>query len=258
MKKLKFIVSAAIICSPLMANANNTSYILAARQINLFAAQDRVADMAANVNTTGFKAEKDVFGELPKNIHNREKLSFSQISTTTRDTTQGGMVSTGRALDAAIKGAGYFMVRGPYGDLFTRAGNFAVSPEGVLVTQEGYPVIGGGGGQVEFSETDSDIVIHDDGLVTANREERGQIGVFVFENEQSLVRAGKGYYISKESPQVAINYIVAQGMLEESNVNSVSAMTNLIEVSRGIEKIKKLQDSQQELQLNIIRSLSRY
>lgn len=236
----------------------NISYIMATSKANLFKKQDSIADMVANANTTAYKAEKDVFGELLVNTDRNERLSFSEISVVQRDNSQGALQSTGRALDAAIVGKGYFMVETPLGTRYTRAGNFRINVDGALVTQEGYPLIGPGGGQVEFSETDTNIEIKKDGLVTANGEERGQIGVFMFENEQLLEKSGQGLYRSNfEDPQPAEEYEVAQAMLENSNVNSVTAMTELLDVARSIDSIKQLEKRHHDLQRNMIRTLTK-
>jgi flagellar basal-body rod protein FlgF len=244
-------------CISASASANNISYVIAAREAALLKTQDRIADMVANVNTSAFKEEQDSYAEQPVRLNNGKKLSFSTISTTTRNTLQGGINTTGRQLDIAINGPGYFMVETPYGTRYTRAGNLKISTEGALITKEGYPLVGPGGGQVELAENDIDITIRDTGLVTVGQEERGQIGVFTFENEQLLVKEGEGLYRTDQSPSVTEESKIVQGALETSNVNSVTAMTDLIEVSRKIELAKQLQANYHDLQINMIRSLAR-
>lgn len=250
-----FICLAFCVC--FNASANNISYVLAAREKALLSTQDRIADMAANVNTSGFKAEKDSYTETPRRLANGKKLSFSTISTTTRDTTLGTMMTTSRQLDIAINGPGYFMVDTPRGVRYTRAGNLKISPEGTLMTKEGFALLGPGGGQVEFAETDIDVTIRDTGLVTVGQEERGQIGVFIFEKEQALIKEGDGIYRSSETPSSTEESKIIQGALESSNVNSVTVMTDLITVSRKIELAKQLQANNHDLQVNMIRTLAK-
>lgn len=240
-----------------IASASNLTYIMAARQNDLMSSQSRIADKAANTNTTAYKAENDIYGELTTRLDNRKNLSFSNISTTIRDTSQGSMQVTGRQLDIAINGPGYFMVSTPLGLRFTRAGNLKTTSEGVLVTQGGNPLLGSGGGQVEFAEGDTDISIREDGSVTAGVEERGQIAVFVFADEQALIREGEGLYRTDQTPVVAEKSKIAQGMLEDSNANSVRTMTDLIEVSRNIETVKSVQSDYHQMQMDILRRLAR-
>ncbi|MCE3233120.1 MAG: flagellar basal-body rod protein FlgF [Rickettsiaceae bacterium] len=243
------------------AYANNITYLLAAKETQLFKTQNRIADMAANVNTTAFKSEADMYSELPKRLADGKALSFSKISNTTRNISQGGATSTGRQLDVLIDGPGYFMVDTPRGVRYTRAGNFKIGPEGTLITKEGYPVVGPGGGLVEFvvefAENDIDVTIRDTGLVTVGVEERGQIGVFIFENEQAMVKEGEGLYRTDEVPLVTEESKIVQGALEDSNVNSITVMTDLVSVSRKIESTKQLQANYHDLQLDMIRKLSK-
>jgi flagellar basal-body rod protein FlgF len=256
--KIKFFIFALLLIINSNAFAtNNISYVVASRQADLFNTQDRLADMIANVNTNSFKKETNNYGELPVQVDHNKRVSFSQISSTKRDPSQGGINTTSRQLDAAIAGPGYFMVETPRGNRYTRGGNFQISRDGQLVTNEGYVVKGAGGGQVEFAEQDIDIKITEDGLVTANGEERGQIGIFVFQNEQGLIREGQGFYKSSETPTPGVDSKIVQGALETSNVNSVTAMTELMEVSRQIEVIRKMQADYHDSQINVIRTLSR-
>lgn len=246
----------AISISATAAYADNTTYILTARQNNLLKNLDRIADMTANVNTTGFKVEKDVFTEYPKATSVKEKLSFPQIGKTVRDDSQGGMALTGKQLDIAIAGQGYFMVTTPYGPMFTRNGSLTVSKDGLLVNQDGYPITSPGGGQIELTEKDVDISIKEDGQVRSGDEERGQIGVFVFDNDELLERVGKGLFRTSQPTKVSENFRIAQGMLETSNVNSVTSMTSLVDVSRNIENIDKLASSHNDMQINMIRKMA--
>lgn len=236
--------------------ADNINYVLAARQNDLSKNMNRIADMTANVNTTGFKVERDVFSEFPKRTSANEQLSMTNIATTTRDQSQGVMMTTGRVLDVAISGRGLFMINTPFGQMFTRNGSFMISKDGVLVNQSGYPVAGPSGGQVEFTEKDISISIKEDGIVTAEGEERGQIGVFTFDHYALLERVGAGLFKTNEVPKPAEEYKLAQGMLEGSNVNSVTAMTDLINVSRGVERVIKLASSRNEMQMDMIRKMA--
>lgn len=239
------------------AYANNISYVLAARQADLFKTQDRISDLVANVNTTAFKSEKDVYSEYRKRVDDGSKISFSEIKTTKRDTSQGPLNVTGRQLDVAINGPGYFMVETPRGVRFTRAGNLQISSEGSLTTKEGYTLVGPGGGSVEISEEDVDITIRENGLVTAGTEERGQIGIFVFADDQLMIKEGKGLYRTSQAAEVSEESKVVQGMVEGSNVNSVTSMTNLISVSRSIETVKRMQQDFHGLQIRSIRTLAK-
>jgi flagellar basal-body rod protein FlgF len=238
------------------ARADNITYILTARQATLMKNMDRISDTVANANTTAYKAESDIMTEVKKRPSNRENLSFTTIGKTVRNTTQGNMVKTNRPLDVAISGPGYFMAITPYGPMYTRNGNFMVDKDGVLVTQDGYPLSGQSGGQVTFTDKDTDIEIKDDGQVKSGIEERGQIGVFIFENESLLKRVGGSLYQTSQSPLNPDKFTLVQGMLENSNVNSVTSMTDLVTVSRNFENITKMSAVHDQMQLEMIKKLT--
>jgi flagellar basal body rod protein FlgG len=256
-KKLTVTFSLVLIFSSSPSFADNTFYVLAARQGDLQKTMNRIADMVANVNTTGFKSESDVYSELSRQMDRKENVSFGKIADTKRDYSQGALISTKRDLDVAINGSGYLMVETPRGVRYTRGGNLKIDSEGTLVTKEGFPLLGPGGGRVELTETDIDIVIRDNGLVSAGVEERGQIGVFEFEDEQALIKEGQGLYKTDQNATLSETSKIVQGMVEASNVNSVRAMTDLIEVSNNIEIVKKMQTDIHDIKINSIRTLTR-
>lgn len=240
---------------------SSVSYVLSGQQRNLFKTQSRVADHVANVNTSGYKAARNVFSELV--VHKgaaSNDTSFAKIEKVHRDFSQGEMKATYRDLDVAIQGPGFFRLETPLGERYTRAGDFVVNERGVLVSKEGYPVIGPGGGFIELAEGDTNISIKEDGLLSANGEERGQIGIFQFnsQDQQLLRRAGNGLYISNGiEPEISDSSKIAQGMLEGSNVSSVKEMSTLIEVSRRIEENKSLLKGYHDNQMSMISQLSR-
>ena len=238
---------------------DNTSYILASRQNDLFKMQDRIADSVANVNTTAFKQERDFASYMTYEAGDSKDVAFAHLFATKRDTSEGPFKQTHRTLDLAIKGDGFFRVETPLGARFTRAGNFTLDTNGNLVTQQGYLVVGPGGQQTTLLPEDRDIKIKEDGVVVVgqDQEARGQIGVFIFSDTQQLERVGQNLYKSKEEGVPSEEAKINQGMLELSNVNSVATMTELIDISRQIARTKSLIDSQHQMELDAIKRLAR-
>ena len=115
-------------------------------------ALDTIANNLANVSTAGFRASHNVFGSVlatmgnsPLSILNQDANDFGVLSGTHLDTSQGALVPTGNDLDVAIEGSGYFAVQTAAGPVYTRGGNFRVSPQGQLITAAGDPVLGDNG-----------------------------------------------------------------------------------------------------------------
>ena len=121
---------------------------------------NQIANNLANVNTTGYKQDNlafhDTFMRFAHDhcVNARTHLRGEQVwpdphiiakprlSDQAVDFSQGSLVPTGNQLDLAITGDGFFQVRTPEGDYLTRNGRFQVSPEGTLVTEQGYAVLG--------------------------------------------------------------------------------------------------------------------
>ena len=115
-----------------------------------------IANNLANVGTTGFKRDRANFATLAyQDMRVAGQRSSGEtayatglnlgtgvaVQSTSQIMTQGALNTTGNGFDLALDGEGYFAVQLPGGQTgYTRAGNFTVSAEGQLVTQQGYPV----------------------------------------------------------------------------------------------------------------------
>src|ERR1700712_4866333 len=103
-----------------------------------------ISNNLANVNTTAFKKDRAAFETLAYQTEYATGLNLGtgvKIQGTARIDTQGSFAQTGNSLDLALDGDGYFQVQMPGGTLgYTRAGNISRSPEGLMITSEGYQV----------------------------------------------------------------------------------------------------------------------
>ena len=241
------------------------SYIMLSRQLGLFRQMDTVANNVANSNTTGFKSQKVLFNEFLMGAKgNTRNSSFTYDVATVKDMAPGAITTTGRSMDAAINGKGFFAVTSPLGDRYTRKGSFTIDGQGTLVTPEGF-VVKGTSGPIVFDETDREIAIREDGTVVAIvdggiQEERGTISIVKFQNEVLLKEAGNGLYTAEETPIGAletVDFKVVQGALEGSNVNAVTELTNMIAINRSVGLTSKFLGDVNELQRKAISTLSR-
>lgn len=243
---------------------NNSIYLALSKQTALFRQMSVVANNVANANTDGFRSESVMFNEYMVNAGNSGKISFVNDAATITSTAPGTFIDTGRSLDAAIKGKGFFQVETPLGTRYTRQGNFLTDATGNLVTPDGYPVQGEGG-PITLVEGDSQIVIREDGMITAKSatgqvEERGRLAVMKFENETAMKQAGQSFYISDEAPVAAElneDFTIAGGMLEQSNVNSVSEITSMIKINRSVGTTSKIMSDLHELERRAVSVISK-
>lgn len=241
----------------------NAAYIGLSRQMTLRRELDIAANNIANADTTGFKVEQLLLGaEVGNRARNhaiRPGASFVLDNGVGRDFSQGSLEQTGRALDFAIEGEGvFFRIEDAGGEAYTRDGAFTISPEGVLVTKAGRPVLGDGG-PITIDPAQGAITVGDDGTISQAGTIIGTISLARFEDLGVLSKDGDGLYrnASNAAPIDAAGAQVRQGMLEGSNVNPLIEITNLIEISRAYERATKMVENVQELSRRSVERLGR-
>jgi flagellar basal-body rod protein FlgF len=248
----------------------NMNLVGLSRQMTLQRQMDVVANNIANINTTGFKAERTLFQEYlspsarEDNFTGRDRrVSFVQDRATMHDFTSGPMEQTKNPLDVAIDGKAFLAVQTPAGERYTRDGGLQINSQGQLVTVSGAPVLGTSG-PIVFQQTDHDINISQDGTVTVlegtNRIDsvRGKIRLAAFAQPQQLVKEGSNLYSAAPgvTAQPAANVKVNQGFIERSNVNSVSEMSRMIEVTRAYTELSSMLQSQADARKTAIEKLA--
>jgi flagellar basal-body rod protein FlgG len=232
-----------------------------------------ISNNLANVNTTGFKKDRAAFETLayqtvtaPGAASTAESKYATglnlgtgvRVQGTARIDTEGSLQTTGNSLDLALDGDGFFQVQLPGGQLgYTRAGNFSRSPEGLLITSEGYQVMPG----ITVPEGTTSISIGTDGTVSATvpgqteAQNLGQIQIANFPNTAGLQSTGDNYLIetaSSGAPNMGVpgedgRGKIRQGMLEGSNVNVVEELVDMIETQRAYEVNSKMISATDEM-----------
>jgi len=219
----------------------NTTYIALSRQIGLRREMDIVAQNIANANTPAFKGERMIFREFLSTPDTGEQLSFVEDVGTARDTSNGPLVSTGNALDVAITTEeGFFVVDTPLGERFTRHGRFQLDADGILVTSSGYPVQGDNG-EIEIDGEEGPVSIAADGTISNPEGTIGQLRVVTFENPQLLQKAANGLYTTPPDvePEDIEDPQLAQGMIEESNVQPILELTRMMAIHRTHDSVSR-------------------
>ncbi len=195
----------------------------------------------ANMKTAGYKKQEITFEEyLLKQAD--DTMRTAKGEKVWGDFSQGTIHKSDNPLDFAIEGEGYFVVQTPRGNLYTRAGNFSLNENYQLVTQQGYPVLADGA-PVELQDTTGkDIWLTQDGYFFVDERQGARLDIVTFQNQQGLKRLGENLFeqTGDSGPaQPADQRRVAQGYIEESNVNPVKSMINLIDLYRGYEAQQK-------------------
>lgn len=216
----------------------------------------------ANMRTTGFKKYRAEFQDLLYQDLRRTGASTStagttvpvgiqigsgtRIAATSRIMTQGSVENTGKDLDVAVRGEGFFQVNLPDGRVgYTRDGSFEIDANGQMVTVDGYAVVPG----ITFPQDTRSISINKEGQVqvtvgnTTTLTTLGQLTLARFVNKAGLEPIGDNFFVetgASGAPQVATpgnaGYgTLLQNHLEMSNVNAVNEISDLIAAQRAYE-----------------------
>lgn len=246
-----------------MRALNTAATGMQAQQLNV----EVIANNIANMNTTGFKRQRAEFQDLLYQTVERMGVTSSDAGTIVptgvqvgvgvkagsvyRITEQGGLSQTNNQYDMAIQGDGYFIVQLPDGrDAYTRAGNFSLSADGQIVTEEGYTVSPG----VSVPQEAISVSINRVGVVQAILADGsppadvGALEMARFVNPAGLDAIGDNMFLETPASGTAnrgqpgqVGFgTLQQGFLETSNVNAVSEISNLITAQRAYEMNSKV------------------
>jgi flagellar basal-body rod protein FlgF/flagellar basal-body rod protein FlgG len=207
-------------------------------------ALETIANNLANVSTVGFRANHNVFSSLlattgnsPLSVLNQDANDYGVLSGTQLDTSQGALVKTGNTLDLAMEGPGYFVVKTDAGPVYTRGGNFRISPQAQLVTAAGDPVMGDN--NLPITLIGAPISISPDGTISTNGAISGRLKMVEFAPSADVQSAGGSYYKAPTAAAVAATRSqVRQGSLENSNVNPMTTAVELITAQRDVETMR--------------------
>lgn len=239
-----------------------------------------ISNNLANMGTTGYKRRRAEFQDL---IYQNLRRVGSQSNDTGsvlpsgaqvglgvrtaavyRISEQGNLQQTENRFDLAIRGNGYFQIQMPSGEIaYTRDGTFALSPEGVMVTAEGFVVQPG----ITIPAAARDVTINASGEVLARLDGQvapqnvGQIQTAIFANEGGLEAIGDNLFLATPgsgqaqaaAPGQPGHGSVMQGFVETSNVNTVQEITSLITAQRAYEMNSRVISASDEMMSTLTR-----
>lgn len=237
---------------------DNAVYTSLNRQSGLMREMQAVANNIANLSTTGFRREGVIFAEYVASLGRDEPpLSMANAEGRMVDLSQGVLQQTGGTFDLAIEGEGFFMIATPDGNQLTRAGAFTRSPEGELVTAEGFRLLDGGGGPMSVPPDAGNITVAQDGTLSADGQPLAQVGLFVPQEPGDLFHTGGTRFQTRREPEPMEGGTIFQGFLEGSNVNAVGEITRMIEVQRAYEMGQGFLDAEDNRIRSVTQTLGR-
>ena len=225
---------------------------------------DVISNNLANVNTAGFKKDTVVFEAFPEILTKRIKDTPSNTNPSGRLGTmelgsdigevftyygQGQLVKTDNIFDMAIKNSdnAFFTVEVPDAngnivEYYTRDGQFTIDSGNRLITKEGY-VVAGEDGPIILDN--GDFTVEDDGIVIQDGMVAGRLLIKEFENPQELRKYGHNLAAATEQAEEReFTGVIAQGFTEQSNVNIIQEMVDMITVMRSYEASQRILQAQ--------------
>lgn len=210
-----------------------------------------LANNLANINTSGFKKDLAAYGATDVDtgvplgtgisVAGDGGLGLPVLPLSVEiDFSQGSLKTTGNPLDIALSGDGFFSVETPGGIEYTRQGSFSLNSDGRLVTQDGLPVLGESGPIMIEGDR---ISLDGDGSIVVDGDEVDRLRIVDFEKPYRLRRT-EGARFAVDGPDqggsLPENTTVVQGSVEVSNIEAITAMTEMIEVNRLYEAYQKM------------------
>lgn len=226
-------------------------------QLALLKRMESVAQNVANVSTPGYRAERISFQEA-LSVQPDRPTSFVGSGQTFLSAQPGALEKTGNPYDIAVNGDAWIGVSTPQGIAYTRDGRFSLSPQGELVSVQGFALVDLGSSPIQIDTAGRAPSIGKDGSISRDGQTLAQIGLFQIPPDAQLRREANGSVIpdSPAQPQLDFNAAsIAQGYIEKSNVEPVKEMTRLIAIQRNFDAISNAVSDVEEGLTSAIRTL---
>jgi flagellar basal-body rod protein FlgF len=230
-------------------------YVVATAAKQMMLAQTVNSNNLANASTAGFQADFTNFDAEYLTGDGWDTRTYSVAEDAGVSFEKGSIQTTDRSLDVAVSGDGWIAVQAPDGsEAYTRRGDLQVTINGQLLTATGYPVLGDAGPLVvpEYEKleigTDGTVSVRPIGQQATVLAEVGRIKLVspdstqLYKGDDGLLRMADGS-IADASTDVSL----ISGALESSNVNSVEALVNMIDLARQFETAVKILQTADEM-----------
>jgi len=208
-------------------------------------ALDTAAGNLANVQTPGYRAEREYFrsallgpdalnSQLGRTVNNFGLLGGDRLNMA-----EGALQQTGNPLDLAIEGQGFFQIQTANGLRYTRDGSFRRSTAGILTTGAGEPVLSSAGQQIAVPP--GQVTVGASGMLSVAGGAVATVGVFTFLAGAELTPEGANRYVAPEgvAPVVSKDAAVHQGAIESANQDVIQGTLDLIVMQRQAEMMQK-------------------
>lgn len=199
------------------------------------------ANNLANINSTGYKAQREYFSSLVAdaaanaNPLNRAVNDFGVLGGARVDLAPGNMERTSNELDVAVEGNGFLEIQTRNGKRYTRDGNFMLTADRQLQTQNGDQVLSNQGQPIQVPA--GKVSISADGTISVDNNVVAKLGLVELPGANLLPEGAANFIAQGGTVKPATSSSLRQGMLESSNLNAVSASVGLITIQRHADML---------------------
>ena len=210
---------------------------------------DATANNLANANTPGYKGDAAVFREhlmtAVKGGRSVKEMRFTAIDAFAHDYAPGAITTTGRPLDAAIQGDGFFAVKTDQGERYTRAGSFNLTQKGELVMAGGARVVDEQGRPITVPTDAKSVRISADGSLDIDGQPGSRLKLVKFANQSALEKEGNILFKTTQTsgPARVAPVELETEAVEGGNTSVVLGMTSMVTTTRTFDAIEKVIDA---------------
>ena len=241
------------------------TYVALSAQVALQKQLDVVANNIANINTVGYKGDRELFQSYVQPLAvPGGSVSFVQDRATYIDRKEGEVNLTGNPWDVAIKGDGFLGVSSGGDTLYTRDGHLQIGQDGTLLTSGGLPVVGPDKQPIQVPPGASSPEIKADGSISiqinGKPQQIGQIGMFRPSDPLNMRKSGNSLFSAMPNGMLPIESgdpgaSIVQGGVEGSTVQPVAEIANLTELSRAYDRLQTLLSDDNDREQKMIQTL---
>ncbi len=225
-------------------------YVNLSGQIALDRRLATIANNVANAGTVGYRSEELKFDTVLSRMSSNP-TAFSTAGESYISERAGGMNKTGNPLDVAIQGKGWLAIQTPGGIAYTRDGRMQMQETGELQTLNGYPVLDAGNAPILLNAAAGPPIVSRDGTISQSGKRVGALGLFQVDPSNGYNRFENSSIIPATPATPVVSFTadgIMQGFVEDSNVNPVAEMTNLIMVTRAFDGLQtSIEESESSL-----------
>ncbi|HMK42644.1 MAG TPA: flagellar hook basal-body protein [Dissulfurispiraceae bacterium] len=240
-------------------------YIAASGALQRSQEMDTIANNLANVNTNGFKRNKQSARFYPVLEGTARQSSalypnargMTSAGTFAIDTAPGAYQFTGNPLDLALSGDTFFAVEKNGTTFYTRSGNFTLDREGFVSTQDGYKLVDRGNQPIVIDNTEGAVSVSGDGIIyllNVQQKSNTLVAEIKITKLADIQHAGGSLYTGTEVETT--DFDVSQGVVERSNVSPVSETIAMINAQRQFEMAQKVVQNFDELAQKALSALA--